>query len=366
MNLAANGRNVARPSRRTAKRVAVIGAGLAGLSCARTLRDHNIEVEVFDKGRAPGGRLANRRVAEQSFDLGAQYFTARDPRFVRWVEAWQEDGICAPWHGRIVAVDDATGVLREAAVTARWVGTPNMNALARNLARDVSVRASHRVDAIERCATGMALTGAIGDIGATLPSSDASAQAPSSLGEFDIVLVCLPAPQASALLATVCPALSTIAGKVAFAPCFAAGITDGAHDTLTSLAFDGAFIGRDTGTSPLAWVARDTSKPGRGAGERWTLHASTHFSLASLEAQPETVAKTLAREFARLFRVPEPQVMTAHRWRFARAPEPVTQGAYFDEDAGLGLAGDWLSGGRVEGAVLSGVALAGRVLGSWQ
>ena len=355
------------PRRTIPKRVAVVGAGLAGLSCARTLRDHSIDVTVFDKGRAPGGRLANRCVANLSFDLGAQYLTARDPRFLRWVESWQQDGVCAHWPGRIVAVDDSSGLLRETAVIPRWVGTPNMAALARHLARDVSVLSSHRVDALARLATGFTLTGTVREPGTALSHLSASTQSATSLGQFDIVLVCLPAPQSSALLATVSPALSTIAANVAFDPCFAAGVVEGGSSAaLASLAFDGAFIGRDNGTSPLAWVARETSKPGRGGLERWMLHASTHFSKASLEAQPEAVATALAREFARLFRVPTPEVVTAHRWRYARAPEPCTRDACFDEAAGLGLAGDWLAGGRVEGAVLSGVALAGSVLGSFQ
>ena len=38
-------------------------------------------VTVFDKGRGPGGRLATRRADDLRFDHGAQYFTARDPRF---------------------------------------------------------------------------------------------------------------------------------------------------------------------------------------------------------------------------------------------------------------------------------------------
>ena len=355
------------PRRTIPKRVAVIGAGLAGLSCARTLRDHSIDVTVFDKGRAPGGRLANRCVANLSFDLGAQYFTARDPLFVRCVESWQEDGVCAHWPGRIVAVDDA-GLLREIAVTPRWVGTPTMSTLARHLARAVSVLSSHRVDALAQHATGMTLTGTVGGgPGTPLSPLSASTQAATSLGQFDIVLVCLPAPQASALLAAVSPTLSTIAANVAFDPCFAAGVVERESSAaLASLAFDGAFIGRDNGTSPLAWVARETSKPGRHGLERWMLHASTRFSKASLEAKPETVATALAREFARLFSVSTPDVVTAHRWRYARAPEPCVQNAYFDEAVGLGLAGDWLAGGRVEGAVLSGVALAGSVLKSLQ
>ena len=77
-------------------RVAVIGAGISGLMCARTLLDHGIDVTVFEKGRGVGGRMATRRTDDGlQFDHGAQYFTVRDERFERYVDSWLQDGIVA-------------------------------------------------------------------------------------------------------------------------------------------------------------------------------------------------------------------------------------------------------------------------------
>jgi len=42
----------------------------------------------------------------------------------------------------------------------------------------------------------------------------------------------------------------------------------------------------------------------------------------------------------------------------------LTAGCWWDAHAGLGLCGDWLHGGKVEGAWLSGRALARCVLGT--
>lgn len=41
-------------------RVAVIGAGVSGLSAARVLHDHGYQVRVFEKSRGLGGRAATR------------------------------------------------------------------------------------------------------------------------------------------------------------------------------------------------------------------------------------------------------------------------------------------------------------------
>lgn len=42
-------------------RVAVVGAGLAGLIAARAMADVGHTVAVFEKGRGLGGRMASRR-----------------------------------------------------------------------------------------------------------------------------------------------------------------------------------------------------------------------------------------------------------------------------------------------------------------
>ena len=64
-------------------RIAIVGAGLAGLSCAQALRAGGADVQLFDKGRGVGGRMATRRVdtplGPATFDHGAQFLTAHDP-----------------------------------------------------------------------------------------------------------------------------------------------------------------------------------------------------------------------------------------------------------------------------------------------
>ena len=91
-------------------RVAVIGAGLAGLHAARRLHDAGAEVRVFDKARGSGGRMSTRRTDFGAFDHGAQYFTARDPRFRAQVEKWVASGAAAPWPGKVVRLAEGSPV----------------------------------------------------------------------------------------------------------------------------------------------------------------------------------------------------------------------------------------------------------------
>ena len=55
--------------------------------------------------------------------------------------------------------------------------------------------------------------------------------------------------------------------------------------------------------------------------------------------------------------------VTGHRWRYAFVDRPVGSACLLDAAAGLGACGDWCLGARVEAALLSGYAMAGRILG---
>ncbi|MBS2011419.1 MAG: FAD-dependent oxidoreductase [Deltaproteobacteria bacterium] len=366
LDLEAYAARARRPTRRLGK-VAVIGAGLAGLACARTLVDHDVDVVLFDKGRAPGGRLASRRTPDLSVDLGAQYFTARDPRFARFVASWLDDGVVARWSGRIHSVAGRSDgeVSVETPPVERLVGTPSMSAVARHLARGLVIHASHRVDRITKGGS-YVLYGARAPEGTTLGPRDAASQEPlEELGAFDALVVCLPPNQARDLLEGVSPAIARDIADVAFEPCVAMGfVPEG--DALAAMPFDGLFVGRDGDPDRIvAWLARDSSKPARPEGDAWVVHADGAWSRSRLRDASEALESALLEEIARVLGLPSLRAKhrALQRWAFACAPSPRSR-PLFDDDARLGVGGDWTSGGRVEGAFLSGVALAGRVLGS--
>lgn len=54
---------------------------------------------------------------------------------------------------------------------------------------------------------------------------------------------------------------------------------------------------------------------------------------------------------------------TAHLWRYSLVDNPLDVDALWDPEAGLGACGDWCQGARIQGAFLSGQAVAGRILG---
>ncbi|RKH42983.1 FAD-dependent oxidoreductase [Corallococcus sp. AB050B] len=322
-------------------RVAVIGAGMSGLTLARVLTGAGFGVRVLDKGRGPGGRLSTRRSADGgTFDHGAQYFTARDALLQELVDAWGAEGVVAEWRGRIGTL--TRGVVTPAKDSVRYVGVPGMSAVAKALADGLDVRMGVRVERVAREGRAWRLTSEAGE----------------DLGLAEVVVAAVPAPQAVPLLAGA-PALAAQAGAARMSPCWAVMAR---FDAPVAVALDGAFVE----DSPLSWVARDTSKPGRTSGERWVLHGSPEYSAAHLEETAETMAPRLVEAFGQaLGRDVRAVEAVAHRWRFAMPSPPLDASALYDPALGLGACGDWCAGPRVEGAFLSGAALARRISGAY-
>ncbi|MCK0127949.1 FAD-dependent oxidoreductase [Erythrobacter sp. F6033] len=308
--------------------ICVIGAGMAGLACATRLTEAGLQVTVIDKGRGPGGRMAARRTEIDgetvSFDHGAQYFTARDPEFQAAVKGWEEMGVVARW---------------PAAGDGAFVGTPGMNGPIRTMAQTLNVHWSTRAETITR------------EDGAWRIEA----------GEITLlaktVLVAIPAEQTHSLLHNVASDFGEIASQASSAPCWAVMVGFSkklgiAEDVLRNL------------DAPISWAARNSAKPGRTGDECWVLHASPARSRDLIDLPKEEAATVLLNDFfAQTGAEPvEPTHIAAHRWLYAMAEAVKGEPARYDAEKRIGIAGDYLHSPRVEGAWLSGVALAERVL----
>ena len=320
------------------RRVAIVGAGMAGLTAARILGEQGYDVVLVEKARGAGGRMATRRQGDYRFDHGAQYFTARDPRFLQQVQSWQESGLVASWQPRITVVGEGQPSGAGSQATERFVAVPGMSAICSDLAAELSeCRFSWTVHSLARTASGWTLHSTEGE---TL--------------QADVLLLSLPPEQARALLLD--PEVDTTLASVEMRPCWAVMAV---LDRPLLPDWDAAFINE----GPLSWVANQAGKPGRPSVPAWVLHANPDWSSRFLEHEPNEVRDLLldaARKLpiAQAFKV---DFAVAHRWRYALARQPLERGALFFESKQLALAGDWCHGSRVEGAYLSGIAAAGQI-----
>ncbi|MCC6000101.1 MAG: FAD-dependent oxidoreductase [Pararhodobacter sp.] len=312
--------------------IVIIGAGMAGIACARQLAAAGRAPVLLDKGRGIGGRMATRRVplagVEVSFDHGAQYVTVRDPGFAKAIAT--APGSSADW--------------ADGAAEPHLVGIPGMSGLPRALADGLDIRLQTEVISLSRMPDGWQVQTSTGTLNAGL------------------VVLTIPAPQAAHLLAKAdLPGLAV--GKaltsVQMDPC------------LTLMAAFPAdaprpFVNRSDTDDPLAWIAQDSTKPGRtDRFVTWVAQASPGWSMRHLHEPADAIAARLLPRLCDRIGADAGTALhvSAHRWRYARVRTPLGRPFLHDARHALYLGGDWCQGARAEAAWQSGSAIARAVLG---
>lgn len=129
--------------------IAIIGTGIAGLSAAQALQNAGHSVQLFDKSRGSGGRMASKRSDAGALDLGAQYFTARDRRFVEVVQQWQARGWVSQWQPSLYNYQDGA-LCASPDEQVRWVGSPRMSSITRAMLGALPVHFSCRITEVFR------------------------------------------------------------------------------------------------------------------------------------------------------------------------------------------------------------------------
>ncbi len=370
---------------KAAPHIAIVGAGMAGIACARTLQQAGRRVTVFEAESDVGGRMASHESPFGSFDLGAQYFTVRDERFAQALQS--TPGLCRPWSANAVRTLDEHGAVLNTPHEPKdkpgwvasanhdnpawtlpmslnsgmhWVGVPHMQGLlqawAAPLQEAASVLTRARVRAIEAAPGG----------GWSLRGQGADGSAQHWQG-FDAVVLAVPAPLAQELLGSVegLRSLAQPLQAVRMAPSWALALAY-AQAMQPGLNTLGPQWNAARSTHHrVSWLARESSKPQRGPIERWTVQASAAWSQEHLLDTPERVQAKLQRAFAEITGIhAQPHYAYTRRWTHAKTLTPLRQSHLWDSTQRVGLCGDWCLGYRVEDAFVSGLELALAALAS--
>jgi predicted NAD/FAD-dependent oxidoreductase len=310
----------------------IVGAGIAGLTAAGTLRDAGWPVTVADEGEAVGGRMATRRTGDACFDHGAQFFTARDPRFMARVQEWEAAGVVAPWFS------DGDGHMR-------YRGIGGMDTIPAYMARGIDVRTSARIDCLE--------------------PADGGWRARDESGALYEAAVLILTPPAELSLA-LCEPFRSLLGRrlvhslqsIHFDPCYC-----------LMAVIDGPSNVPDPGLERLddrvlLTVADNTRKGITSIVSALTLHATSRFTIEHWDDDQATVARLMLDAAAQY--IPGPvTAWQLHRWRYSHPAQP--DGLRFLMSkcpSPVYFAGDGFGGPRVESAFLSGLEAAQHVLGS--
>ncbi len=321
-------------------KIAIIGAGMAGLTAANQLK-HQSKVTLFDKSRGMGGRMSTRYAEPYEFDHGAQYFTCKTNKFRGAVLEAISAGHAAPWMGRARYLKE-DGLVQDTGAD-RFVSIPRMNSWAKAMGENLDIRLDAKIVKIGR------------DDAHWVLSFEGGARE----GGFTHVILAVPAPQAIALLPANAREFSR-AHAAKMRACFALMVG------LESL----PDLGWETLRShypQAAWIAVNSAKPGRpdGSAPCLVIHSGPDWSDAYAEASRDWVQAQMEAASSKLcgIDISAAPHRVLHRWLYASGGlESESAAAPYDPMMKIGLCGDWLKGGRVEGAYLSGVETAEAVL----
>jgi len=305
--------------------VTVIGGGISGVACANALAETGIDVTLRDRGRRLGGRMASRTLRDtgtdhdgRPVDIGASYFTARDPLFVTEVERWIEQGTVRPWTDafHVAGPDGIVGVR----------SGPMRYAAPRGLRTVVESMLSP---------------------GVGVNSADDVSELPT---DTDAVALCMPIPQARRLHPEIPESPITWEPVIAVTCVF--------HER-TWAEVDGVFVNDDP---VLTWIADDGRRRGDDAPVL-VAHVHPVLSAGHLQDPAGVVPQTVAT-LRRILGISDlPAWVDAHRWTFAKPMAAHEEPYWLSPDRRVGVAGDaWADGPRVEAAWLSGHALGQALL----
>ena len=309
----------------------ILGAGLAGLSAARQLQTHGHEVEIIDKGRGVGGRLATRRMGDARLDHGAQFFTTRGEVFTDTIAQAREAGAVVEWCRGFADQDGYP----------RYRGAQGMTSLAKWLAIGVPMQLGVEVDRIETAQGQVCFIGKDNATIAQAPQAIITAPIPQMLNLFDQGNIWPDADLDASLRAT------------------------NYHATLALLAVvDGQPNidepgGMQFSSGPFTFIA-DNERKGISPVRALTFHAEHDYSQRRFDDDPQHVHAELLDQAAPWIGGATVLESQLKEWRYAGPVTPLPKPTYVIESNGarLALAGDAFAGPKVEGAFNSGYGAA--------
>jgi predicted NAD/FAD-dependent oxidoreductase len=322
------------------KKIAIIGAGLAGLSAAHFLKD-KADITIIEKSRGVSGRLSTRRAEPYFFDHGAQYFSARTEAFQAFIEPLKEAGVIQTWNPRLAEIKDREVFFQDKRKDddPHYVGVPGMNAIGKYLSRDMNVMLGVRVSKILKDGDGWILMDDAGD----------------EIGRFDWVISAVPAAQALDILPASFNHRQRIE-SISMQGCFALML---GFDQPLDLDFDAARVhGED-----ISWIANNGSKPEREGAYSLLVHSSNGWADAHMDDEREQVTEYLCGLTSELIghNISRAAHQALHGWRYANVASHDGQTYFLDKENCLALCGDWCIEGRVEAAFTSAYNLSQKI-----
>ena len=331
----------------------VVGAGIAGLACARALEGAGRPPVVFERARGVGGRCATRRVSGQPVDHGAAFLHGSDEGFLAAIREVAGATLLDGWPRRIDGVGPPCLPKVFEPFERRLAYADGLTAFPKRLALGLNVRLETPVAALSAASAGILVH----------TDAGASTWAPS-------VVLAVPPPTALKLLLPLAGE-----GREAAAVGALLGMI-GSQACLTALAGYPLDVIRPSwdicypdDSAIVQAISHDSTKRAAPRFVVFVVQARPCWSRVHLEESENAWVAELIQEAARVVGpwAGRPSWVQAHRWRFARSD----RGSEMSRPLALRVRGggrvlvtgeSFAPGGGIEAAWLAGNASARRLI----
>lgn len=319
--------------------VAIIGAGISGITLACNL-PKNYNIQIFEKARGVGGRMATRYAGDYKFDHGTQYFCAETREFQNFLDPYIDKKIVAEWKGKVACFEGQNFILRD-----HFVACPGMNSLCKELAKDLNITLNCQVKPLStRNKFGKWELYNIND---------------EFLGEFDWVISTAPAQQSLDLFTNFAKIYDD--SNVMMQSCYAVmlGFQQAKCNTAKC---NTDFIAYKTKKRELGakFIAFCSTKPQRDNNfHSVVIHSTKDFAAEYKDSgmEKEQVGGILINKITNVLDLHDYQFKATHLWRYATV-EKAKPEFFIDFHLGLAALGDWTATSKIENLWLQALRFA--------
>ena len=332
-------------------KIAVIGAGVAGLTAGRVLAESGHEVVVFEKSKGYGGRLATRYAGKDNnskVDHGLPYIEVSSPDIEPLIEELIDSGVLAPWKGPFVHCDEKGEISTVKPSKKRYIAPKGMNQVGKKLARMVDVRTETKVSGVTH----------IGE--ERTKKRSWMLNFPTGFTEnFDAVILATPSKQAYAILNTTIDEVQTLkllreVDDVEYEPSFSLMVGYG-----TAEIPEWAMMTCENDV--IESITNEASKRGEDSECSLVVHTTSEFAAKFKDSNSEEIEEIILDELTGILGgwSALPEWKQLHFWRYSKAinPLPYPFMEVVGNDAPIALVGSYMNGDSVESAYLSGLAI---------
>ena len=319
--------------------IAIIGAGISGLTCANALSQHH-KVKVFEKARGVSGRLSTRRSKDLRIDHGAQFIRAKSDIFKVFINQLIDNQIISIWDARYKEIEYGVSSNIDSFNQKNYVGIPGMNQVGKFIAQDLDVVVNTRIKEIISKNNSHVLIAENGDV----------------FENFDHVILAIPSDQLIELLPKEVSFLNDIYNYKMRA-CATLMIND---DNLPDLGFDACKVkGHD-----ISWLSVNSSKPQRDNSTSIVIHSSHLWADQHAFDNKNWMISHLLKQSKDLFEYDfsSSKHINLHVWLYSNIGKANNAVYYLDRNTNISACGDWCLRGNIESAYLSGYNLANAIL----